>query len=132
MGSGQEDYWKPRVGSRQEDLMEKPSCGIIQDLLLSYHDGLTADNITEMLQEHLAECGSCRAKYEELELYREETEKKEVSRGQSFGEKLRSMKYYMIGIAIGMMSPVVLIVFLFLIAEIESYIEMMMWSYSMY
>ena len=112
--------------------MTKPGCGIIQDLLMSYNDGLTAENITEMIQEHLAECPQCQEKYEELKRNREYVEAAEASRGKSFGEKLRGMKYYMIGMVIGLAAPLVVIALWFSVAGIVSYIESIAWSYSLY
>lgn len=107
------------------------SCGIIQDLLVSYCDGLTAENVAEMIQEHLAECPSCQRRYEELIRQREHEEQQELSRGRSFSRKLASLRYYMLGAVIGIIALVVLMVLWYLIVSVRSYIEIMYYSYFM-
>lgn len=109
--------------------MEKPTCGIIQDLLISYSDGLTGENVTGMIQEHLAECPKCLQQYENVKKQQEIAESQELSRGKSFGEKLESIRYYMIGICIGLVAPVAFILVWFLINSIGSYIETMLYSH---
>jgi len=105
--------------------MEKVTCGIIQDLLPSYRDGLTGESVTEMLGEHLTECVQCRQRYEEIKRQLEAAESEEASRGKSFGEKLRSIKYYIIGFAIGLTLPAFLLALLFLGSMLEEYIYLM-------
>ena len=41
-------------------------CEIIKDLLPSFIDELTSEVSNEAVEEHLAECESCRAYYEEM------------------------------------------------------------------
>ena len=41
-------------------------CEIIKDLLPSFIDGLTSDVSNEVVEQHLSECESCRAYYEEM------------------------------------------------------------------
>lgn len=105
------------------------SCGIIQDLLISYCDGLTAENVAEMIQEHLTECPTCRRRHEEMMQQRRLEEEQELSRGRSFGRKLKSMRYYMVGGVIGIFTPIVLLVLWYLIASVYSYFEIMFYSY---
>ncbi len=105
------------------------SCGIMQDLLVSYCDGLTAEHVGEMIQEHLAECPGCQSRYEELIRQQEWEEQQELSRGRSFGRKLKSLRYYMLGGMIGVVAPVVLLVLWYLIASVRSYFEIMFYSY---
>ena len=109
--------------------MNEPGCGIIQDLLLSYSDGLTGENITEMIEEHLTECEKCRRKLQELKQNRELAEDAEASRGRNFGEKLKSMRFYFIGIIIGLCAPIGCLVVCALITGVISYFEIMLYSY---
>lgn len=104
-------------------------CGIMQDLLISYCDGLTAEGVGEMIQTHLAECPACQKHYEELLKQRELEEQQELSRGRSFGRKLASLRYYMLGGMIGIVAPVVLLVLWYLFASVRSYFEIMFYSY---
>ena len=39
----------------------KTSCEIIKDLLPLYHDGVCSDESKTLVEEHLAECDSCKA-----------------------------------------------------------------------
>ncbi len=105
------------------------SCGIIQDLLISYCDGLTAENVAEMIQEHLAECPACRERLEDMMQQRKLEEEQELSRGRSFGRKLKNMRYYMVGGVIGVLAPIVLLVLWYFIASVRSYFEIMFYSY---
>lgn len=109
--------------------MEKLTCGIIQDLLISYCDGLTGAGVTGMLQEHLAECPKCRQKYAEIKRQQEIAENEELSRGKSFGEKLRSIRHYMMGIGIGLVAPVAIIFIWYVLSSVVSYVETMLFSY---
>lgn len=111
--------------------MKKPTCGIIQDLLLSYREGLTGENVTQMIQEHLSDCPKCRQRYEELKRQQEAEETKEFSRGKRFGEKLKSIRYYMIGILIGLVLPVAFIVVWYAVSALGTYFETMLYSYFM-
>ena len=106
--------------------MEKITCGIMQDLLPSYRDGLTGEGVTAMLGEHLAECVQCRQRYEEIKRQQEAAEREEASRGRSFGEKLRSIKYYIIGFVVGLTLPVFALALWFLLGTLESYITSML------
>ena len=47
-------------------MSDKLRCGIVQDLLPSYVDGLTSDETNEAIKNHLADCVSCRAMYERM------------------------------------------------------------------
>ncbi|MBQ7942498.1 MAG: zf-HC2 domain-containing protein [Lachnospiraceae bacterium] len=87
--------------------MEKPTCEVMQDLLPSYCDGVTCDSVSEMLREHLEGCMRCRCKYQEIKLQREQEFREEISKGQKFKEKLKGLRYYMIGIVIGFLGPIV-------------------------
>lgn len=111
--------------------MEKPTCGIIQDLLISYCDGLSGENIVAMIQEHLEGCPKCSQRFEEIRKQREQTEKEEASRGKSFGEKLKSLRIYMLGTVIGFMLPIAGILAWYLISSIISFIQVMFFSYFM-
>ena len=51
--------------------MERISCGMMQDLLVSYADGLTGEAVTCLLQEHLEDCPGCRQYYEEIKKQQE-------------------------------------------------------------
>ncbi len=105
--------------------MGKITCGVIKDLLPSYRDGLTGESVTDMLTDHLSECAQCRQQYEELNRQQEIADREEASRGQSFGAKLKSMKYYGIGFAIGLTLPPLLLAVAYLGSMLESYIYMM-------
>lgn len=109
--------------------MERISCGIIQDLLPSYHEGLTGDHVAQMIQEHLNECPQCRGRYEEHKRQQEMAENEEISRGESFGDKLKGIRYYIIGILIGLVAPVAFIIIWFALGALGSYLETMMYSY---
>lgn len=41
-------------------------CGIVEDLLPSYVDGLTGEESTEAVRAHLEDCGACREKYQAM------------------------------------------------------------------
>lgn len=101
--------------------MEKPTCEVMQDLLLSYCDGVTGKGVTEMLQEHLEECVGCKQRYWEIMHQRERETCEEISKGQKFIEKLRGLRYYMIGIVIGFVLPIVWVVFWVVSAYIETW-----------
>lgn len=101
------------------------TCEIIQDLLPSYRDGLTGESVTDMLTEHLTSCEACRQRYEELQRQQEDADRAEASKGQNFGDKLKSIKYYVIGFAIGLVLPVLLLVLWYMVAMIKDYIYTM-------
>lgn len=42
------------------------SCPIIRDLLPLYHDEVCSDDSKAMVEQHLAECGSCRAELQAM------------------------------------------------------------------
>lgn len=109
--------------------MEKPTCGIIEDLLHSYCDGLTGENVSEMIREHLEECPDCKKKYEDVLMQRQQDEEAEVSRGNIFVQKLKSIRYYLIGIAIGFMLPIVTVLLWLAISFVRSYFETMRYFY---
>lgn len=109
--------------------MENLSCGIIQDLLISYCDGLTGENITQMLQEHLVQCQNCRQRYEEMQKQRECEYNAELSKGREFGEKLKGIRYYALGIVIGCFLPVAGILLCYAFCSVVSYFEVMFYSY---
>lgn len=109
--------------------MEKPTCGIIEDLLQSYCDGITGETVTEMIQEHLKECSECQKKYEGVLIQRQREDAEEVLRGKSFGQKLKSMHDYMIGIVIGFLLPIASVAIWLLISFIRSYFETMNYFY---
>lgn len=106
--------------------MGRPTCGIIQDLLPSYRDTLTGESVTQMIQEHLAECPQCQKRYTEVQKQLEIADREEASRGKNFGEKLRSIKYYIIGFIIGLTLPVFGIAVWFLIGWLDNYISWML------
>lgn len=109
--------------------MERLTCGIIQDLILSYYDGLTGENVNQMMREHLTECQECRKRYEEVRGQREAEESREISKGKRFEEKIKSIRYYVIGILMGLVLPIVFIVIWYAICAIGSYFETMFYSY---
>lgn len=47
--------------------MSKYNCDVIQDLLALYHDGVCSEESCKAVEEHLAECGKCRAVAKQLE-----------------------------------------------------------------
>lgn len=105
--------------------MEKPTCGIIQDLLPSYRDGLTGESVTRMLQEHLAECPRCRQRYQEIERQQEMTDSEELLRGKSFGDKLKSIRFYIIGFVIGLALPILGIAIWILFGFLSNYMMLL-------
>lgn len=109
--------------------MGKPTCGIIQDLLQSYCDDITGETVSEMIQEHLEECAECQKKYEEVLAQRQKEEEEEVLRGKSFGQKLRSMRYYIIGMGIGFILPIAFVLIWLVISFVRSYFETMSYFY---
>ena len=109
--------------------MGKPTCGIIQDLLQSYCDDITGETVSEMIQEHLKNCSECQKKYEEVLAQRQKEEEEEVLRGKSFGQKLRSMRYYLIGIVIGFIVPIATVLIWLAISFARSYFETMGYFY---
>ena len=109
--------------------MERPTCGIVEDLLHSYCDRITGETVSEMIQEHLEECSDCQKKYADVLAQRRKEEETEVLRGNRFVRKLQSIRYYLIGIAIGFMLPVVTVLIWLLISFIRSYFETMRYFY---
>lgn len=103
--------------------MKKVTCGIIQDLLPSYRDGLTGEGVTVMLGKHLTECAQCRQQYEEIKRQQEAADREQASRGKSFWAKLISIKYYIIGFAIGLILPVFLLAAWYLMIVLRNYIH---------
>ena len=109
--------------------MRQITCGMIQDLLISYCDGLTAENVAELVEGHLEECQTCRHAYEKMLQKRKETEQEEFVRGRKFGRKLKNLRFYLIGAVIGIVMPFAVLVLWYLLASIRSYIEIMFFSY---
>ncbi len=109
--------------------MERIGCGVIQDLLRSYSDGLTGEGVTELVKSHLEECPSCQKSYEELEKQQEDEAKKEVVREEKFLDKLKGIRYYVIGVFIGMMIPIGIIVLFFLVNWIMRCVEALCLGY---
>lgn len=89
--------------------MEKPTCEIMQDLLLSYSDAMTGESVTRMLEEHLAECNKCRQRYQNIMHQRDKENCEEISKGKKFVEKLKGIRYYLIGMVIGFSVSIILI-----------------------
>lgn len=112
--------------------MEKPTCGIMQDLLISYCDGLTSEGVTRMLQEHLDECPKCMEKYRQMKEKQEAEEKNEQIKGNRFGDKIKSIRYFVIGVLIGLILPVAAVGLWFLVRLLISYTETMFFSYFMW
>lgn len=106
--------------------MGRLTCGIIQDLLPSYRDALTGESVTQMIQEHLTECPQCQKRYTEVQKQQDIADKEEASRGKSFGEKLKSIRYYIIGFIIGLTLPFFGIAVWFLIAWVRNYISLIL------
>lgn len=109
--------------------MERPTCGIVEDLLHSYCDGITGETVSEMIQEHLEQCPDCQKKYADVLVQRRKEEEEEVLRGNRFVRKLKSIRYYLIGIAIGFMLPIVTVFIWLAISFIRSYFETMRYFY---
>lgn len=109
--------------------MERISCGIIQDLLISYNDELTGEGVTRMVSKHLGECPACQKCYAQLQRKQTEDEKESLLKGERFLDKLKSIRYYMIGVLIGMMIPVGIIVLFFLGSWIQNALEAMYYGY---
>ncbi len=109
--------------------MEKPTCGVMQDLLISYCDGLTGEGVTKLLQEHLEECPRCQHRYREIIGQREQEEQRARAKGEVFLEKIKGIRYYAMGIFIGFVLPIALILIWYLFAAIASYIETMFYGY---
>ncbi|MCL2409652.1 MAG: zf-HC2 domain-containing protein [Oscillospiraceae bacterium] len=45
----------------------KISCKIVKDLLPLYHDGVCSNESSAMVEEHLAECDSCKAELQSMD-----------------------------------------------------------------
>ncbi len=103
--------------------MEKISCGIMQDLLISYSDALTGEGVTKMVTSHLKECPECQRRYEEIQRQQEEDVREVVTRDERFLDKLKGIRYYVIGVFIGMMIPIGIIVLFFLVNWIMRCVE---------
>lgn len=74
-------------------------CGIVEDLLPSYVDGLTGEESTEAVREHLDGCETCRKKYEAMK-GRETTEHEDVQREVNYLKTVRRSKHRGIVIAV--------------------------------
>lgn len=108
--------------------MEKPTCGIIQDLLISYSDGLTGESVTQMLQEHLDQCGECKSRYQEIERQRKNEDQAEQLRSDSFWNKLQGIRCFILGILIGLVLPVVCIAAVLLIRTVLTYLQTLVYG----
>lgn len=109
--------------------MERLSCGVMQDLLISYSDGLTGESVTEMLQEHLEECPKCSQRYEEIKMQRETENKEEIQKANKFWNKLRSIRYYIIGVIIGLFLPIVALLVIGLLRAAITYLQTYVFGY---
>ena len=84
----------------------KITCGICEDLLLSYCDGLLSDEVCEAVEHHLSECESCRGYLEELKKHLAEGDRIDKEKEKVFINKARTGNYYMIGLFIGALIPI--------------------------
>lgn len=109
--------------------MEKISCGIMQDLLISYSDALTGEGVTQMISKHLEECPTCRKCYEDLKRKQAQEAQESIVREKRFLDKLKSIRYYMIGIFLGMLIPVGMIVLFFVGCWIQNALDAMYYGY---
>ena len=74
-------------------------CGIVEDLLPSYVDGLTGEESSEAVREHLGGCEMCRKKYEAMK-GRERAEHEEANREVNYLKTVRRSKQRGITIAV--------------------------------
>ena len=109
--------------------MEKPTCGIMQDLLISYCDGLTSEGVAQMLQEHLENCSNCMNRYHEMKQQRELDAQQEQIKENSFWNKLKGIRSFILGVLIGLVLPIGLILIWFLGRCILTYIKTMLSSF---
>lgn len=74
-------------------------CGIVEDLLPSYVDGLTGEESSEAVREHLSGCETCRKKYEAMKK-RESAEHEEAQREVNYLKTVHRSKRRGITVAI--------------------------------
>ena len=102
--------------------MNKIQCGIIEDLLPSYIDGILSEPVNEAVRLHLDECASCRKKLEDLRQQNIDEELSSGKKGEQFIKRLKSAKHYLIGMAIGAAIPILLFVGFIIYVVVMSYI----------
>ena len=87
-------------------------CGIVEDLLPSYVDGLTGEESSEAVREHLGGCETCRKKYEAMKAAEAEAVRVDAPVVDYMGEMNRRMMRWIALAVVGTVVLVVLAVFL--------------------
>lgn len=91
-------------------------CGIVEDLLPSYVDGLTSEETNEAVREHLNGCENCREKYETMKAV-ENAEHAQAARQVDYLKTVRRSKRW--GVLIAVLCTVLVIVMGVLVKEYE-------------
>ena len=86
--------------------MENLTCEIVRDLLPSFHDELLSDAVKQSVEEHLINCKDCQKQIAEIEKKLEDERTKELANDERFFKKLKGIRYYVIGLLIGMSIPI--------------------------
>lgn len=91
-------------------MKEKKDCKIVQDLLPTYIEGLTSNETTEYIEEHLKNCEDCKKVYESMKMNeaKEESIDKDVDYFKKYNKKLKLLKNAIIIILIGIILPFVI------------------------
>ena len=82
------------------------TCGICQDLMPSYRDGLLSDDVRLAVENHISNCEACKAYLDELKNRSSQTDSDDREKEKAFIKKAKTANYYMIGILIGAMIPI--------------------------
>lgn len=75
---------------------KKQNCKIIKELLPNYIDGLTSEEVTKLIEEHLAECEECKKAYEsmksDINIVQSKNDEKKVKAFKKVNKKMRILK----------------------------------------
>lgn len=79
-------------------MKEKKDCKIVQDLLPTYIEGLTSNETTEYIEEHLKNCDDCKKVYESMKMEEIQNDNldTEVDYLKKFNKKLNILRKFII------------------------------------
>jgi len=104
--------------------MERLTCGIVEDVLQSYLDGVLSKSVKEEVEMHLAGCEHCQKAMQSLLEEGERERLAELTRGKRFMQKLKSARHYLLGFVIGISLPFLAVMLLSLLLALINYVQM--------
>ncbi len=90
--------------------MKNITCGVVRDLMESYKEGLTTENVSAAMKEHIASCEGCRQICEQWELQKQQIAQMEQIDEQQLQNKIISHRSYILGFLAG--AAIVMSIFL--------------------